>query len=212
MGLWVVHFNEAVDLMAHLLIGCSAFHRSPGPGRSGGSKSNPNTSAAFGANWGSVRIHQLRRRSKEMPCLRNTRHMWSLVTFFNRCASNLPFQRANTAGGGSSKACRIRFSTVLSYWTETAPSANPFRPLALKRPRHLLPVEFPVAFFRRHLLIAHSLRQVQYDLARNAILRSVLAAPAHDRRVRFSVSSTPIFAVLMAAKNTKCTNLSNLLQ
>jgi len=96
-------------------------------------------SAAFSANSGSVEIHQLRRRARQIPCLRNTRHTYDAVTSPRASATSGPFQPAYPDGDGSSSLARMRLSIASPYFTglpERARSERPATPAPANRPRH----------------------------------------------------------------------------
>src|SRR5450759_563186 len=106
---------------------------------SGGDRYNPTMSAALEANSGSVEIHQLRRRARQIQCLRNTRHTYEAVTSLRALARSGPFQPTYPDGGGSSSLARMRLSIASPYFTglpERAWSERPATPAAANRPRH----------------------------------------------------------------------------
>src|SRR3990172_7719726 len=65
-------------------------------------------SAAFWANWGSVLMHQERRRWRAMPYWRATRQTWVADTSPKARARRLPVQVLYPSGGGSSNLARMR--------------------------------------------------------------------------------------------------------
>ena len=72
-GLAVGQFQPTLGALQRLDMGFSSTHNTMA--FSGGFRYSPTTSAAFCAKHGSVLMHQLRRRSSETPCPRNTRHI-----------------------------------------------------------------------------------------------------------------------------------------
>src|SRR5262252_2493685 len=95
---------------------------------SGGFRYSPTTSAALGPNAGSVLMHQLLRRCRQILRRRSMRQTCALLTSPNRSASSLPFHCEYPLGGASSSSFSTRLSVDSSYLAglpERAASCSP---------------------------------------------------------------------------------------
>src|SRR5215468_4297198 len=117
-------------------------------------------------------------------------------------ASNPPSQRPHPAGGGSSKAARMRRSCS-SWYCLGLPlrdaSRRPDKPACAKRPRHLLTVAGRAPTRSATALLLSPSAMARITSARNAMRRSVFAAPSQPLKVARCSSVNITSAALITA-------------
>src|SRR5215469_22182 len=117
-------------------------------------------------------------------------------------ASNPPSQRPYPAGGGSSKAARMRRSCS-SWYCLGLPlrdaSRRPDKPACAKRPRHLLTVAGRAPTRSAAALLLSPSAMARITSARNAMRRSVFAAPSQPLKVARCSSVNITSAALITA-------------
>src|SRR5215468_4785470 len=117
-------------------------------------------------------------------------------------ASNPPSQRPYPAGGGSSKAARMRRSCSSWYCLGLplrAASRRPDKPACAKRPRHLLTVAGRAPTRSATALLLSPSAMARITSARNAMPRSVFAAPSQPLKVARCSSVNITSAALITA-------------
>src|SRR5215471_16300153 len=117
-------------------------------------------------------------------------------------ASNPPSQRPYPAGGGSSKAARMRRSCSSWYCLGLplrAASSRPDKPACAKRPRHLLSVAGRAPTRSATALLLSPSAMARITSARNAMPRSVFAAPSQPLKVARCSSINITSAALITA-------------